>query len=101
MDWRNRKYFLARLDPSTYKLRVAMLMKCGAKLHAPYNHIKRKHIHNSVYDGDFSDVTGMYYVNFMLSCKPEDYEIIVYELNKARRMDEYVRYVELNKDMCG
>lgn len=101
MDWRNRKYFLVRLDPCAYDFRLKQLTRYGVKLHPPYNHVKREHIYNSVYDGDFSDITGISYVNFMLSCKSEDYDCITYELNKAKRRDEHVNYVELNKDMCG
>lgn len=100
MDWRNRKYFLVKLDPLSYDFRLEQLMRYGVKLHEPYNHIKREHVHSSTYDGDFSSITGISYVQFMLSCKSDDYDSVVYELNKGVRRDDDMKYVELTKEMC-
>lgn len=104
MDWRERDYYLVALDYSSFNMRMEYL-KCASetmKVHAPYNHIKASHPCKSNYDGDHHKITGIGYVQFMLSCKKEDSNEVEYELRKARIRDEYgSNFVKLTKEMCG
>lgn len=104
MDWRERDYYLVKLDNFSYKMRMEYLKWASEtiKIHAPYNHIKAYHPCKSNYDGDHYKITGIGYVQFMLSCRKEDSNEVEYELRKACIRDEYgSNFVKLTKKMCG
>lgn len=104
MDYRKRKYYLVTLDYFSYNMRINILKLAAPtlKIHSPYNHIRRKCKYKSNYDGEHYDVTGMGYVQFMVSCWIEESNLIEFELRKAEREDgQGSKFIELTKEMCG
>ncbi len=102
MDYRERNYYLVRLDCWDYAMRMQYLKLAAPslKIHPPYNHFKNN---DSDYDAIFTHKLGLGgYWQMMLSCRKEDSEAVEYELSKAERRDGYgSRVLKLNKEMCG
>lgn len=103
MDYRKRKYYLVRLDYLSYTMRMKFLKLIDSvKIHSPYNHFRIYSSGGNNYDGNYQDITGMGYIQFMLSCQKEDSSLVEFELRKAERRDECgCTFVELTKEMCG
>jgi hypothetical protein len=78
-----------------YKLAAPSL-----KIHSPYNHFKPA-ISKSGYDANYRRITGMSYVQEMLSCRIEESGLLEYELRKASRNDHGSRFIKITKEMCG
>ena len=101
MDYRERDYYLVRLDCLTYHMRMQHLKLAAPslKVHPPYNHFKNN---DSDYDAVFTRKLGLGgYWQMMLSCRKEDSGAVEYELRKAERRDGYgSRVLKLNKEMC-
>ncbi len=103
MDYRNRNYYLATIDYTSYdmRLRYYKLAAPSLKIHAPYNHIKWS-------DKEKDLLSGSYW-QMMLSCKKEDSEALEYELRKAERNDNDYNsvysfgshFIKLDKKLCG
>lgn len=103
MDWRNRNYYLITTDCFAYKMRheYYKLAAPSLKIHSPYNHF-RPAISKHGYDADYKHITGMGYVQEMLSCRIEESELLEYELRKASRRDGYgSKFIKITKEMCG
>ena len=114
MDWRERKYYLVKLnEPSfpwwrkehddygeKYKkhFRIMKELAPSIKLRKPYNHFK----YNKDEYGWDARMYGMDYVQYMVSCRKEHSEI--FELNMALLQEiepEHVFIQEITKQMCG
>ena len=96
MDYRERDYYLARIDCYSYHMRIG-IFKIAApslKIHAP-DHIKS--------NGQRQDKINNRYWQMMLSCRKEDSEALEYELRKAERRDRlnFSCFCKLNKELCG
>ena len=97
MDYRERDYYLARIDYCSYGMRIG-IFKIAApslKIHAPYGHIRS--------NGQRQDRINHRYWQMMLSCRKEDSEALEYELRKAERRDipNFSCFLKLNKEICG
>ena len=97
MDYRERNYYLARIDYCSYDMRMRYfkLAAPSLKIHAPYDHIKS--------NSKIQDHLDNRYWQMMLSCRQEDSEALEYELRKAERRDRFgfSRFVKLSKEICG
>lgn len=103
MDWRERNYYLVKTDYCSYKMRheYYKLAAPSIKYHSPYNHFK-KWLGNNNGDSYHKEITGMFYVQEMISCKIGDSALLEYELRKAKRRDGYgSNFVKITKEMCG
>ncbi len=96
MDYRERDYYLAKIDYCSYDMRMKIfrLAAPSLKIHAPYDHIKS--------NGQRQDKMNGCYWQMMLSCRKEDSEALEYELRKAERRDRvgFSRFVKLSKEIC-
>lgn len=104
MDYRKRKYYLVTLESYGYRERIKILKRIAptSKISPPYNHIMRGNIDGSNYDGDHRNITGMSYVEFMISCKIEDSKLLEFQLREQKKQYGYgCNFVELTKEMCG
>lgn len=97
MDYRDRNYYLVRLDYFSYKMRMGYfkLAAPSLKIHPPYYHIKNNHQPQDCIEGRYWQTWHM-----MLSCKKEDSEALEYELRKTERRDGS-RFLKLTKELCG
>lgn len=103
MDYRNRDYYLATIDYTSYdmRLRYYKLAAPSLKIHSPYNHIK--------WIDREKDLLGGSYWQMMLSCKKEDSEALEYELRKAERNDNVhnsmgsfgSHFIKVDKELLG
>lgn len=97
MDYRERNYYLARIDYCSYNMRIGIfkIATPSLKIHAPYDHIKS--------NGERQDKINGRYWQMMLSCRKEDSEALEYELRKAERRDRksFSYFFKLNKEICG
>lgn len=98
MDYRQRDYYLARIDCYSYDMRMNIfkIVAPSLKIHAPYGHIKSNgHMEQ--------DRINNRYWQMMLSCRKEDSEALEYELRKAKRRDglNFSYFLKLNKEICG
>lgn len=102
MDYRDRNYYLVRIDSLSYDMRMQYfkLASPSLKIHPPYNHFKNN---DSDHDAVFTHKLGCgSYLNMMLSCRKEDSEAVEYELRKSERRDGYgSRFLKLDKELCG
>lgn len=102
MDYRKRRYFLARLDYTQYNYRIEQLKICvpSIKFSPPYNHF-RKDVTIGKYDGNVKGIPNGCW-QMMISCDKEYEEALLYELRKAQRRDDFgCDWFELTKEICG
>lgn len=113
MDYRNRCYFLVRLNPYSfwydeihddfgviYTSALELLQKKikSLKISAPYNHF----VENNNIGGYDGNIPTVGYVQMMLSCNLIEKEILLsclYELKETSLMS--IKYIELTKELCG
>ena len=107
MDYRNRSYYLAKINYFSYDMRMHSyyLAAPSLKIHTPYNHFKGN---KEDYDGVYTRKMGYAgYWQMMLSCKKEDSESLEYELRKAERRDvnhwcsKPSYFLKLDKELNG
>ena len=105
MDYRERNYYLAVIDCSSYDMRMRYykMASPSLKIHPPYNHFKNGREWDMYNDG-----AKGYYWQMMISCKKEDSEALEYELRKAERNDNDKPYrafgshfLKLSKELLG
>ena len=111
MDWRERKYYLVKLNEprfpwwkkehddygKKYKSHFKLMKESvpSIKFRKPYNHFKS----NKGWDAN-TDL--MKYVQYMVSCKKEHsklFESVMYELQEKE--PDHVFIKEITKEMCG
>lgn len=114
MDWRERKYYLVKLnEPSfpwwrkehddygvKYKFHFKFMKECApsVRIRKPYNHFKT----NEDKFGWDAKADGMYYVQYMVSCRKEHSEIFEHNMSWLRDNEpEHVFITEITKEMCG
>lgn len=103
MDYRNRRYYLAKISYFSYDMRMHYfrMVAPSLKIHTPYNHFIKN---ETDYDGVYTKQLGHRgYWQMMLSCKEEEAESLEYELRKAERRDEQGTsyFFKLTKELCG
>lgn len=129
MDYRNRCYFLVRLNPygswydaahDDYGVEYTTALKFlqkeikSLKVSAPYNHFVEKVIgsqshsfsswvvHNNSIGGYDGNMPGIKYVQMMLSCNLREKETLLSCLDKLKRKNPMsTKYIELTKELCG
>ena len=99
MDYRNRKYYLATFQWTSYEMRIANLkmISPALKINPPYNHFKN----GKEYDGENTKGKSSSYWQMMISCNKKDAEAVEYELRKAARNERNSYFLEITKEMCG
>ena len=114
MDWRERRYYLIRLNDSNlcwwhrghddygeiYKSYCKMLKKTipSIKMNSPYNHFKFNDDRYG-YDGNKK---GIGYVQFMVSCRKKHCELFEKTMLEIKQNDQqHVFIKEITKEMCG
>jgi hypothetical protein len=80
MDWRGRKYYIARFSSDSYNMRINILKNInGVRLHSPTQH--NFHIKIS----DENESRGYYHI--LIGCTLDASKIVEYELKKATKVD--------------
>ena len=114
MDYRERKYYLVRLNDGLspfwwvrghdnngikydsylnyFKDEIKSL-----KISPPYNHIKTN-LDSGKWDGAIHEIG---YVQMLFSCRKCDVDKMEDIFMKMLEHDDYFRYVELTKEICG
>lgn len=81
MDWRGRKYYVARFSAGSYDMRMEMLRNIeGVSLHPPTKNDFR------VKMPDETESRGYYQT--LIGCRFDVHDIVEYELRKAERNDD-------------
>lgn len=95
MDYRNRNYYLVKLDPFSHEMRMEYFHWAAPSLkeHGAYRHIKGAEYPH--------DIVNNQRWQMMLSCRKEDSEALEYELRKAERRDDCSYFCKLSKEICG
>lgn len=112
MDYRNRRYFLIALsNEDLNEITTKFLADYNSvKFYSPYNHIRQynpknksgKNFENMRYDGEYKSITGLGYVQQMLSCSNEEAFFVEMDLKElAARRPSYNKFIEITKDMLG
>jgi len=92
MDWRGRKYYVARFSSDAYSMRIGILKNIDSvRLHCPAQSDYKIRISDEV------EPRGYYQI--LIGCKLEDSEIVEYELRKAERNDSCSDWKEIKRDM--
>lgn len=92
MDWRERKYYTVKFDVCAKAMRIRYLKNIpSVKLHCPTNLIY--HSSRPTFTDEY-EVRGNNY-DYLISCKFEDSDLVEYELNKAKRNDEFCTWQEI------
>ena len=114
MDYRERKYYLVRLNDGlspfwwvkghdNHGIRYDSYLKYfkdkikSLKISPPYNHIKTN-LDSGKWDGAIHEIG---YVQMLFSCRKHDVDRIEDIFKKILEYDDYFRYVELTKEICG
>jgi hypothetical protein len=91
MDWRSRKYYVAKFSPESYDMRIEILKNIGEiKLHSPTKcdfNIKLP---------DEKEPRGHYHV--LIGCRIDKKDIVEFELRRAERRDMYSNWKEIQRD---
>lgn len=91
MDWRGRKYYVARFSYDAYYMRINILKNIdGIKLHSPPQH------DFNIKLSDEKEARGYYQV--LIGCNNDLYERVEYELRKAEQKDSYSCWKEIKQD---
>lgn len=108
MDYRHRDYFLMVTDYENYaaRHREYKMAAPSVKFHAPYNHMRWDGRFRNcagdfvkglpVSDGKYYMVTGMRYVQEMVSCRKTETASFLECVKKG-----YTIITPLTKDLCG
>lgn len=109
MDYRHREYYLVRFYWFERAWMVHKLKELAPsiKMHKPYNHFVYK-ITDKLdksqigmqYDGKYSDITGMHFVDTMISCKIDESDALEYELRKMTRYSKEFKFFKLSRECC-
>ena len=114
MDYRERKYYLVRLNDGTspfwwvkghgnHGVRYDSYLKYfkdnikSLKISPPYNHIKTNS-DSGKWDGAIPEIG---YVQMLFSCRKCDVDKIEDIFKETQEHDDYFRYIELTKEICG
>lgn len=107
MDYRNREYYLVKLDELHHNRMILTLQRAipYIKIHKPYNHfktgynnIKTEYDNNDKYDGEVTAKFGEGgYYQMMIGCNKEWSDILEMILNK----EKYTYYLKLDKNKLG
>ena len=114
MDYKERKYYLVRLNDGTspfwwfkgydnHGKRYNSSLKYfkdkidSLKISSPYNHIKTNPNKNK-WDGAMSSIG---YVQMLFSCRKCDVDKIENIFREMSEHDNYFHYIELTKEICG
>ena len=87
MDWRKRKYYTVSFDWRAVEMRLSYLRLIDSLKVYPYKDIPKQK--------DEDETRGHY--QHLLSVNIEDAEILEYELNKAKRNDDWCEWKEIEK----
>lgn len=91
MDWRNRKYYIARFSLESYDMRVQLFKNIpGVRLHNPAKYHDAKL-------PDEKEARGYY--QFLIGCRDDISDLVEYELRKAKRRDMYSWWKEIERDI--
>jgi len=92
IDWRNRKYYVAKFSPESYDIRIEILKNIdGVKLHTPTKN------DFSIKLPDEKEPRGYYHI--LIGCKTDIKDIVEFELRKAERNDWYSSWKEIQRDI--
>ena len=90
MDWRIRKYYVARFSYENYDYMMWTLKHIdNIKLHCPTQ------ANYNVRFKDESEPRGCY--QFLISCNPENSDVLEYELRKSQRHSGYDVWKEIKQ----
>lgn len=91
MDWRGRKYYVARFSYDAYDMRMDILKNIdGVRLHSPTQHDFNIKLPDEI------EPRGYYHV--LIGCSINTSESVEYELRKAERRDDYCFRKEIKRD---
>lgn len=94
MDWRERNYFIVSFDYRSVLYRTSILKLIpSVKLHCPTKNISQN---GSSAFPDEDCVRGNRY-QYLVSCKIEDADDVIYEFEKAERNDGWCSWREIHK----
>lgn len=92
MDWRGRKYYVAKFSSESYDMRIKIFKNIGnVRLHNP-----NKYDFN-VKLPDEKESRGYYHV--LIGCKIDEKDIVEFELRKAERRDKGSSWKEIQRDI--
>ena len=114
LDYRERRYYLVRLNDGmspfwwvkghdNHGVRYDSYLKYfknnikSLKISPPYNHIKANS-DSGKWDGAMAEIG---YVQMLFSCRAYDVDKIEEIFREILEHDNYFRYVELKKEICG
>lgn len=92
MDWRGRKYYVARFSCDAYNMRINILKNINSvRLHCPTKH-------------DFNiklpdEIEARGYYQILIGCNLSNFEAVEYELRKAERNDYGCSWKEIKRDV--
>lgn len=90
MDWRIRKYYVARFSYENYDYMIWTLKHIdGIKIHCPTQ------ANYNVRFKDESEPRGYY--QFLISCNSENSDVLEYELKKSQRHSGYDVWKEIKQ----
>lgn len=96
MDWTNRSYFLVRYSrPTAPEWMGIDHVKC----YPPYNHFKQKDW--DVYPQYDGGSKLMQLPSLLVSCNKNKSEELIGSFIKASRTDNWMQWIELDKEICG
>lgn len=97
MDYRERKYYIVRLNKFNESMATLRRAVPSLEQHQPYNHFPRKNDVIDVYDGD----KLRRYVQTLLTCKKEDSEKLINTIKEISSPNNHIYIKELTKDVLG
>lgn len=100
MDYRNRNYYLVKLDELHHNHMIFKLQReiPYIKIHKPYNHFKTEYNSNDKYDGEVTAKFGEGgYYQMMIGCPKEWSDVLEMILDK----EKYTYYLKLDKNKLG
>lgn len=92
MDWRGRKYYIARFSSNSYDMRMNILKHIdGVRLHSPTQHDFNIKI------PDEKEPRGYHHI--LIGCRTDTSEIVEFELKRAKIRDgEFTMWKEVQRD---
>lgn len=91
MDWRGRKYYVARFSCDAYDIRIDALKNIdGVRLHSPTKHNFKIKLSD--------EIESREYYHILIGCRIDTSIIVENELKKAEYNDIYSRWKEIRRD---
>jgi hypothetical protein len=91
MDWRGRRYYIARFSYDHYDIRISLLKNIdGVRLHSPTKHDLNIKLPDEL------ESRGYYHT--LIGCTIDSSDKVVLELTRAEREDIYTKWKEIIQD---